>query len=251
MNLIRNIMHGYLYLLYGFHKITCTGAFGHNSAVTIHETIQSADNALKAALVQHHVKQFHESSCSVASVVSSINAIRAAANEAIEPISQMEILEKVKTGHWKERMGPKGHNGKRGLPLPLLGKIVKSSLDAYEIRYNRIATVQATHKRGQVNDIKRILKQRLIDFEEKGKSLIIAHFDQGVYVRALNIPHISPVGGFDAQNDQVTILDVDPFQKNPYKITFDTFYKGLASYYHHVFKPFGYGSGGYVYIKLC
>jgi hypothetical protein len=70
-----------------------------------------------------------------------------------------------------------------------------------------------------------------------------------VFLRTLNIPHISPVGGFDTKNGDVTILDVNIQQERPYKIPFDTFWKGLFSNYHNVLKPFGYKSGGYVFIK--
>ncbi len=166
------------------------------------------------------------------------------------PVSQMDILEKVRTANWKERMSKKGYNGKRGLPLPVLSEVVKSSLEAYGIAYKALETVQAQKKSKKSKRIKEVLRKRLDDFEKKGDCLIIAHFLQGAYVPALNIPHISPVGGFDTQNGDVTILDVDPPQEKPYKITFDTFYKGLSSNYHHFFRPFGFGSGGYVFVKL-
>ena len=250
MNLRRIIIHAYLYGPYLFHRITGSGAFGRHKARYIEGPIPTDGNKLKAALIKHHVKQFHESSCSVASVVSALNAIRDVKSDGHVPISQMDILEKVRTGYWKERMSEKGHNGKRGLPLPLLGEIVKSSLDAYEIQYEAVETVQAHNKFGQPEKIKATLRHRLFDFETKGNGLIIAHFDQGKLVPGLNIPHISPVGGFDIQTGDVTVLDVDPEQERPYKITFDTFCKGLFSNYNHVLKLFGYISGGYVFINL-
>lgn len=147
-------------------------------------------------------------------------------------------------------MSEKGDNGKRGLPLPLLGEIVKSSLDAYGIEYKEIETIEAQKKSSLSEKIKEDLRNRLLDFETKGNCLIIAHFDQGAFLRTLNIPHISPVGGFDTTNGDVTILDVDPQQEKPYKISFDTFCKGIFSNYHHVLKLFGYKSGGYIFIKL-
>jgi len=58
------------------------------------------------------------------------------------------------------------------------------------------------------------------------------------------------VGGFDPVTQRVTLLDVDPSLPLPYRISFDTFYKGISTNYNHVFKPFGYGRGGYVYIQL-
>jgi len=46
------------------------------------------------------------------------------------------------------------------------------------------------------------------------------------------------------------VLDVDAEVANPYRIDFDTFYRGLASNYHHILRPFGYTGGGYIYIRL-
>ena len=143
-----------------------------------------------------------------------------------------------------------GDNGKRGLPLPLLGEIVKGSLDAYGIRYERIEIIGAPENKLQKDRILTELKNRLSDFETKGDCLLIAHFDQGAFLRTLDIPHISPVGGFDITNGNVTILDVDPEQKKPYKISFDTFCKGIFSNYHNLLRPFGFKSGGYIFIKL-
>ena len=250
MNFRRIIIHTYFYIPYFFHKITGTGAFGRREAEYISDSIQTCGNPLKAALLKHHVKQYNEAACSVATVVSVVNAIRERQFGKPVPINQMDILERVRTGNWKERMSEKGDNGKRGLPLPLLGKIVKSSLDAYGIKYKTIETIETKINPGLSENIKEDLRNRLIDFETKGDCLIIAHFDQGAFLRTLNIPHISPVGDFDITNGDVTILDVDPEQKKPYKITFDIFCKGLFSHYHHVLKPFGYKSGGYVFIKL-
>ena len=252
MKLTRIILHTVLQIPYGFRRLTGTGSFGPNRARYISGPVSTDSNGLKEALFRHHVKQYHESSCSVASVVSVVNAIRAMTerNTPPAPVDQMEILEKVKTGNWKARMSRGGDNGRRGLPLALLGEVVKSSLDAYGIGYRFIDTVHASKRTGASVGIKRTLRRRLRDFEEKGDGVIVAHFDQGMFVPALNIPHISPVGGFDPRHGGVTILDVDPDQELHYRISFDTFYKGLASNYHQLFRPFGYGSGGYVYIKL-
>jgi len=250
MNLRRLLIHAYIYIPYGLNKITGTGAFGRNRAEYILNPIQADGNALKAGLLKHHVKQFHESSCSVATVVSVLNAIREEQSDKPVPISQKDILKKVKTAHWKERMSAKGHNGKRGLPLPVLGEVVKSSLDAYGIEYKSLETVQAKKNSGQSKIIKDVLFKRLHDFEKKGDCLVIAHFDQGAYVPTLNIPHISPIGGFDTETKDVVILDVDPQQEKPYRISFDTFYKGLSNNYNHVLRLFGYTNGGYVFIKL-
>ena len=250
MNLRRLLIFTSFRIPYLLHKVTRTGAFGGQKAEYIQDAIPSDGNGLKAALIKHHVKQYHEASCSVATIVSVINAIREDWVDAPAPIGQMDILKKVRTANWKERMSEKGDNGKRGLPLSVLSDIVESSLEAYEIDYKAIETVPACKNRNDAEKIKEVLWDRLVDFEALGDCVIIAHFDQGTFVPVLNIPHISPVGGFDPDKGTVTMLDVDSSQENPYTIAFDTFYKGLSSDYLHVLKPFGFGSGGYICIKL-
>jgi hypothetical protein len=186
----------------------------------------------------------------VASVVACINAIRATQNGATHPITQADILDRVTTGHWKARMSDGGYRGRRGLPLTLLGQVVKDSIAAYGLTVRTVDVVQTPKKAPAKSPVRTALKNRLQDFDRHGNGLIITHFDQGALVPALNIPHISPVGAYDAVTEQVTLLDVDPEQDKPYQVDIDTFYEGLSSDYHHVFEAFGYGSGGYVYIQV-
>ncbi len=251
MHFLRHVIRPYLAMRLYFHKITASGPFGPDSATYLNwEASTTNGNQLKNALFNNYIKQFHESSCSVASVVTIINALGTLQQSDFQPITQMDILNKVRTGHWKERMGPNGHNGRRGLPLMLLREVTEASLIAYGLDYTSVSAVQVVKSEHRASPIKKLLIQRLEAFECGSKGLMIAHFDQGVYVKSENIPHISPVGGFDPQTQKVTILDVDRHQKSPYKISLDTFYAGMASNYHHLFRPFGYGSGGYIWIKL-
>lgn len=249
MNLLRNLIRPYLYTRYGLHRMTGTGAFRRDRVQYIHASAQPRWNPLKQAIWQFHVKQFHASSCSVASVVSCINAIRSVQNGNTAPIGQADILDRVSTGHWKARMSDGGYRGRRGLPLPLLGQVVKDSIAAYGLRVRQVEVVQTPKEVPRHSPIRTHLRKRLREFDRQGKGLMITHFDQGSLVPTLNIPHISPVGAYDAAADRVTLLDVDPEQEMPYAVDFDTFYQGLSCDYHRVFEAFGYGSGGYVYIE--
>lgn len=250
MHLLRNLIRPYLYARYGFHRVTGTGAFRGNRFRTVHSSALPQWNPLKQAIWRYHVKQFHDSSCSVASVVACINAIRSLENDDTHPISQTDILDRVTTGHWKERMSDNGYRGRRGLPLPLLGQVVKDSIAAYGLTVRTVDIVQTPKNETAKSPIRAKLKERLHEFDRAGSGLIIAHFDQGSLVPTLNIPHISPVGAYESDSQRVTMLDVDPEQCKPYQISFDTFYKGLSCDYHHVFEAFGYGNGGYVYIHI-
>jgi hypothetical protein len=250
MNLLRNVIRPYLVARYNFHRITGTGAFQRDVARYVDVSPSLQWNPLKQAIWKYHVKQFHESSCSVASVVACINALRALAEGDIEPITQHEILERVKTGHWKARMSRGGYRGRRGLPLSLLGQVIKDSIRVYGLTVRAVEVVAAPRGRSAKPSVHARLKAHLKAFEQGGDGLIIAHFDQGAFISTLNIPHISPVGAYDATLDQVTVLDVDPDEKMPYQVGFRTFYAGLSSNYHHMFTPFGYNGGGYVYVRV-
>ena len=249
--LLKFVIWGYLYIQFVFYKWTKTGPFGKQQALYLENIEMAGANPLKQALVRHHVKQYHEASCSVASVASLINAVSDTEKwfNGI-PISQSDLLDNVKEAHWKERMEPGGHNGKRGLPLSVFGDVVKSSFEVYELPFREIEVVQASRKSDEAEAIKEKLKTRLIEYETDGNALVIAHFNQGIYLKALQIPHISPVGGYDPETDMVTILDVDYLQKKHYQISFDRFYEGLANNYNRLFISHGFDSGGYVYVKL-
>ena len=97
MRLRRFLIHGLLYGPYLWHKMTGTGPFGPGGATYLKEPVCLDDHPLKAALFRHHVKQYHEASCSVASVVTVINAIREVQGDRSLPVTQMEILQRVRT----------------------------------------------------------------------------------------------------------------------------------------------------------
>jgi len=251
MAYLRWVLRPYLYLTYAFEKCLQRGAFGKNRAVFDDPCQEQQSTPLKTSLFAHHVKQFHESSCSVASVVSVINALLERNGRlTFPPITQHQLLDTVTAAHWKERMSPEGYNGRRGLPLHVLERVVRASLTTYQIPHRFVEAVQASKHPRQSRQMKNQLRKRLQEFEKHGDSLIIAHFDQGHFLPELHIPHISPVGGFDRATDRVMILDVDPFVPHFYHVPFEQFYAGLSHDYNVIFQRYGYGSGGYIHIQL-
>ena len=245
------IVRVYLAIRYFLHWATGTGSFGPGQAQHITPSAElSKEQSLRAALLRHHVKQYHESSCSVASVVAVVNVLRERYGRSGPTVTQQSILEKVRTAHWKERMGPDGYNGRRGLPLAVLRDVVQDSLKAYGIPFKRVEMIKGDLGPGKAR-VRQLILGDLKKFQSLDNCLIIAHFDQGTFIKEMNIPHISPVGGFDPSTDLVTILDVDPDQRQAYNIPFDRFYKGIATGYAGVFRPFGYDRGGVVVIHLA
>ncbi|MCG8564475.1 MAG: phytochelatin synthase family protein [Desulfobacterales bacterium] len=251
-----HLLRFFLYLRYFFHRLSRTGSFTPNHSLRFDtEPYRTQGKPVKDLLHHFQVKQFHESSCSVASVASVVNTL--ARHQGISaglktfPITQQDLLDQVQAAHWKERMGPNGYKGRRGLPLDILGEVVKASLDTFGIAYSTVEVLQApAHNHKTAEPLQRQLKALLKIFETRGRSIIIAHFDQGSFLRELNIPHISPVGGYDPQTQKVKILDVDAEIPHPYEIPFHTFYRGISTGYQNLFRGFGYGRGGCVVIRL-
>ena len=248
--MLRSIIFTYLHIPFYYHKLTRTGTFDESVAKMVREQVPAAGNPLKQSLWKHYVKQYHEASCSVASVATVVNALGGIINGQAGEVSQMDLLDKVKTGNWKKRMGPEGDNGKRGLPLELFGEVVRGSLEAFQIPFTSIETIDPRKEPQPEQEKKEALRNRLREFETLGNGVVIAHFDQGAFVPELNIPHISPVGGYDDRTDRVTVLDVDRYQSGPYSIPFERFYWGISKWYPSLFRFLGLSNGGYVYIRL-
>ena len=251
MNLFKWVIRPYLNIQYLVSKLLKTGGFTKNLAAYQKAPYRNTGNFIKDGLFRHHVKQFHESSCSLASVVSVINVLLERQGIApASPLTQQDLLEAVKTAHWKERMSDEGYKGRRGLPLPVLGEVVKGSMDAYGIPYKALEVFQASKDPEKSEKLKQTMRARLERFEIQGDCVIIAHFDQGSVLPELHIPHISPVGGYNPVSGKVIFLDVDPDQPHPYQVSFEAFYASLSSNYNPVFRHFGYAEGGYVCIWI-
>jgi hypothetical protein len=245
------IIRSYLMLPYHFHRLTRTGAFAAGPGGMVRETPPATGNALKRSMWRHYVKQYHESSCSVAAVATVINALGEVIRGRAGNVTQMDLLDRVKAGNWKKRMSPEGDDGKHGMPFGLFGEVVKGSIDAFEIPVRSVEAVDLRKSPLPERGKKELLRSRLEDYEALGNGVIIIHFDQGAYVPDLNIPHISPVGGYDTATDRVTIMDVDQAQSGPYSISFDRFYRGISKPYPFPFRLGEMSNGGYIYIRLC
>lgn len=254
--LLKWFLRPYMVVQYHISKILGTGPFGRTAPEFLNhekmrERAKDMDHPIKKGLFKHYIKQFHESSCSVASVTCVINTLLEKDGRLPTPaLTQHDLLDAVRAAHWKERMGPNGYKGRRGLPLTVLGEVAKASLDVYEIPYRDFQVVQTPKDKNAAQAARQLLKSRLIQFENQGDCVLIAHFDQGSFLPEYHIPHISPVGGFDPVKQLVTVLDVDSEVAHPYQVSFDVFYQGLSHDYNFLFQKYGYGEGGYIFIQL-
>jgi len=204
-------------------------------------------------LRSRRVDQFTPAACSVASVAAVLNAARLCQRPDADspPVTQEALLDRIPVGHWRERISPAGYRHRRGLPIELLGKVVTRTLAAYRIDCRSIDVVALNSGMPDLDRRREALQRRLNGFAQTADTFMIAHFNQGLLVGGLHLPHISPLGAYDRRGRRVLMLDVDPEQPEPYWVPFDTFFDALAWDYHGILKKFGYVGGGYVRIRLA
>lgn len=202
-------------------------------------------------LLKYYVKQFNGAACSVATAATVLNTARTLTMDSAEPapLTQHEILDAVQAADWKERIVPTKHKRSRGVPIIELFEAIEGSLKHYRIPYDTVELVHLRQTDASPADEKETLFNRLVALEESGIHFIIGHFNQGIFLPEMHIPHISPVGAFNIRDKEVLVLDVDKDGPGPYWVSFETFYDGLASDYGGRIKKYGYDTGGYVWIE--
>lgn len=213
---------------------------------------EGSDAPVFQSLRSGFVTQFNDAACSVASVVTILNAMLILLNRKPDfgAITQEKILEKVRAANWAERISREGFQDRRGLPIGELGIVLKNTLEQFDIPYKTFAVVPLGKDLPNISDLKEELFHRMAGLGSIGNCFIAAHFNQGIFIKGLHLPHISPVGAVNPEKKSVLILDVDPYVKEPYWVSFDTFFKGLSWTYNGILRKYGYAGGGYVWICL-
>jgi hypothetical protein len=180
-----------------------------------HEFIQKNKAPDYWALSSFYVPQQDGSACGIASMTMLLNGLRVhlMKNASDRWLTQKGLLEKVKI------------NYSRGLTLDQLAESVNQSLKEFGIQ----AKVDVIHADGTPGQIKKV-RERLIQNEKSDRDLILANFHQTVYTGdPEGVGHISPIGAFNAKNNEVLIMDVDRDYYEPYWVKFENFYQGIHS----------------------
>jgi hypothetical protein len=199
-------------------------------------------------MLTFYFRQLNPYSCSVASVAIVLNTILAGMNkiQMSNPIDQEQLLLKVPTANWREKVSISGFHGKHGLSIQELGMVVKAALKTFKISYKKINTIPIHERLKNLEEEKSRLFSFLVKLCTEKNHYIIAHFTQGVYTGDWFGGHISPVGSFDPENRRVLIVDVDEHTEAPYWVSFDIFFEGLVG----KAKEIGPKEGGYVSISI-
>lgn len=180
------------------------------------------------ALVGYYVPQMNGRSCSSASVAAVLNAARLKLPKTSDDkvVTETDLLDKVKTEKWKERLSEDGLNGSYGLNLDQLGAV---TLDSFKMYGFTRATVQVVHIADVKPATQALVVKNLRLNDASDKDFILANFVQGAYTDDADVGHISPVGAFDAEKKRVLILDVDRDWYEPYWVSLEDFVAGMAT----------------------
>lgn len=123
------------------------------------------------------------------------------------------MLETIFTGPW----GLKVAEGGDGLKFNDLVAMVNKGLVFYKLKDYRVRAIRFENK----PESRALLKQTLDENEKSAKNLILVYFNQGVITSDWDGPHISPIGAYDQEKQQVLIMDVDRDWYPPYWASVD------------------------------
>jgi hypothetical protein len=207
-----------------------------------HRHIQSQKAPDFWALMPYYVHQQNGSSCSIASVTMVVNAARASQTlkSDDELFTQKSLLSKLNDSIWSSGVGDKGH----GVSLDELGRLTLLAIRAAGFDQ---ASVEVVHIDPEDKKLKDRLHKLLIANEKSDRDFLIANFLQSEFTGDPEgaVGHISPIGSYDVQQKKVLILDPDRQYYEPYWVSEETFFKGMATKDVSATKY-----RGYVYVKL-
>lgn len=197
------------------------------------------------ALINYYTGQESGIYCSVAAVTMVLNAItRTSADLRASDANyrQPQLLDDVRTSHWKERVTGNGWEGRKGLTLAELEDVVGDTIKTYGLQgwtVTRRFFTEATP--AALAELRAILEAN----EASSSDFVIAHFLQdkltcdpgGPY------PHISPIGAYDAASGRVLILDVDREYYSPYWVSVERLLIALCA------RTPAFGHGGLIILR--
>jgi len=177
------------------------------------------------ALLGYYLPQRNDSSCSLASAVMVLNALRAgeALSAATKLVTQDELLERVASPIWNDGTA----DGGPGVSLDQFAALMRQALDKYQIA----GSVEAVHCERDDAEALRDLKKVLAANETSAGDLLIVNFLQSEYTGDPDgaVGHMAPVAAYDAEAGRVLLFDPDRRWYEPYWVSVETLLRGMAT----------------------
>jgi hypothetical protein len=154
--------------------------------------------------------QTTSSDCTVTVAAMTVNALHGIRSNIVVPrYDQTQLLDAVGSRSWIEKTVEDG----AGTTFREFAGYLRRSLDASGHKQARMSVFKP--RRGDRRSLAR-LRAALLANEANPDSLMVVVYNQGMLVGNWNGPHASAVGGYDAAEDRVLIMDVDRGLPGPY-----------------------------------
>jgi hypothetical protein len=199
---------------------------------TDHEYFRRAEVSDYWLLAPYYIPQHNDYSCSLASVTMVVNTAMARKFKNTEwtAAAPPDVLKKVGSENWAEKVSEPGFNGRHGVSLKTLETVTKEALAAFGVPAESVRVISFEYRKPADPAKKAELLKMLAENEKSPDDFMIAYYDQSKAVDGewTGFEHVSPVGAFDAKNNRVLIMDVDRKWYIPYWLPFDLFADSLT-----------------------
>jgi len=169
-----------------------------------HAYLRGAPDSAYWWIAPHLIQQATDSSCSLATAVMLLNAVRGREGQLRigGPVSEASLLDKLGDAVWREAVARDGN----GLSLTEFAAAMERALLSYECAGSwSVAIAPVT----DADTAAAGLRAALIAMENSDTGFVAANFHLDLfYGDGVDIGHFSPIGAYDAARDRVLMLDV-------------------------------------------
>jgi Phytochelatin synthase len=169
-----------------------------------HAYLRGAPDSAYWSIAPHLIQQATDSSCSLATAVMLINAVRGREGHLRigGPVSETSLLDKLGDMAWRMAVAKDGN----GLSLTEFAAAMERALLSYECAGSwSVIITPATDADAAAAD----LRAALTVMENSAAGFAAANFHLNLfYGDGVDVGHFSPIGAYDAARDLVLMLDV-------------------------------------------
>ncbi len=200
-----------------------------------HAYLRGAAASAYWSIAPHLIQQSTDSSCSLATAVMLINAVRGRDGRLRigEPASEASLLDRLNDATWRAEVA----QGGKGLGLTEFAAAMERALAVYGCAEAWTIAIQpVTDAAAAIPD----LRAALIAMESTG-GFMAANFHLDLfYGDGVDVGHFSPLGAYDAARDLVLMLDVYKKDYEPMWAPLPRLAKAMATLSRKTGEPRGY-----------
>jgi hypothetical protein len=200
-----------------------------------HGYLRGAPGSAYWQVAPHLIQQATDSSCSLATAVMLLNAVRGCEGHLRRagPVREDSLLDALDDDVWRAAVA---HDG-NGLSLTEFAGCMERALARFACGGWRVEIVPVTDAGAAVGT----LRAALIEMERDGTGFAAANFHLDLfYGDGVDVGHFSPIGAYDAAHDLVLMLDVYKKDYEPVWAPLPRLAKAMATLSRKTGEPRGY-----------